>query len=340
MFCNKLNITSNSKPKINYLLFLSNKLTKMKRDWRSIRFDFSTREGLRFFLGNISNYQYCKKDPEDDFHPDRGFFNQPVDYENIEICVLVGEQDLYYLTKLIPKVKKLVIDFCEPTLKRDISGLCPLLKSNGGFLEELCIISFSENDLIRIKNHHLLVGQIDVFTINGINAYNYQNKTVKDPRYSHINKIVSINDVLVYTFSIHRLNTKILYPLIKLSEDNNICNEIIVQLFPGNINTYLLFVSYIDYETQGHPVTSKLINLREEDFFSILYQNFNIDKSSITLPKSNQDLIIEDDDTVGELTIYQAFDTTDLSTNDNISKIIESDEDEDDEEDDEDEDSE
>jgi len=300
----------------------------MKRDWRSIRFDFSTREGLRFFLRNISNYQYCKKDPENDFHHDRGFINQPVDYENIEICVLVGEQDLYYLAKLIPKVKKLTIDFCEPTLKRDISGLCPLLKSNGGFLEELCIISFSENDSIRIKNHHLLLGQIDVFTINGINAHDYQNKPVKDPKYSHINKIVSINDVLIYTFSIHRLNTKILYPLIELSEDNNICNEIIVQLFPGNINTYLLFVSYIDYEAQGHPVTSKLINLREEDFFSILYQNFNIDKSSITLPKSNQDLIIEDDDTVGELTIYPVF-------SQKLSKSFE-DEDEEDEDDEED----
>jgi len=275
-------------------------------------FDFGQHEGLRVWKNNLGAYPNHPK-----IHETRGsgyplhefvYFTDQVPYEDVEIRVLVDEQDLSKLAKLIPNAKKLTMSFCEWSRKYDLSGLKSLLKENGGHLEELHIGEERESSRTRIKNISSLVGKIPIFTFYGQNAKLYKPFTIKNPKFSHIIHIETIKGVVFYHMNDSDVNRELLREMGGPTGDDS-CSDITIQVIPDfhyGCDVIFLLVGYEDNGTSQSPIDLKIVPLTKEQWLSLIFQNFTKKERKAMgdfCPRKIEDLEILDDDNVDKLTI-------------------------------------
>ena len=289
------------------------------------KFDFSQHEGLRIWKNNLSNYPG---------HPtihqahvsagwplgDMIYFRDPVAYEDIKVNILVDKQDLSILAKLIPNVKKLRMSFCEPSRKRDLSGLTSLLKENGGKLEELHIFSEAYDTTVpRVKGINALIGKIPVFMFFGQDVTLYKPHIIKNPKFSHITSIYITNGILFYRMNEYHLDKELIDKITNLGSDDSY-SDIIIQIISNEI--IFLLVAYTDYGTNGHPVDLKVVPLKKDQLLSLIYQNFTKRERKAfgdNYPRRMEELNIVDDDTIDELSVDPTNNNSDNNNPDNDS---------------------
>lgn len=244
------------------------------QEYRS--FNFSKSEGLRI---------WCSGKPK--------YIKAPIEDTLLEICVLAGPQDLNILSKLIPKVKKLKIKFCDASLKRDLIGLLSLLKENGGNLEELIIERYWD-DYIRLKNINTLLGKIDKFIIDKVDAKDYLPREIKNPKYIHIESF----EKDIFHLKTGYLETKILNKIYKTeSEFENWSNNIIIMRLSDDIYQIVFAIHYAEGQEESNTV--KLFKTNKEFVKKTVFCKFKNINDKIL--ENIDDFMILDDDSIDSL---------------------------------------
>ncbi len=218
-------------------------------------------------------------------YPDHRKICNPITATLLNITILVGEQNLHNLVKLIPHVINLNLIFCDLNVRYDLGPLINLRN-----LRELQIKGIFGRKIRLFNISNLSILNLDILTLYGkdLNPTDpvYQWPKVRNSYYKHINNIKTYPNVIIYDIDVSNLNI----------DKTNITDNIILQ----KINEKYFMISTYGKAHHGSDLLIKPIEVKQ--FLSIInLQKINCEEpwceSVLDIPLIDDDLYENDTDT-------------------------------------------
>ncbi|QTF49333.1 robin [Acanthamoeba polyphaga mimivirus] len=217
------------------------------------------------------------------------FIVHPVNYTDLSISIMIGEQNLFNLVKLIPNVRKLHLYFTDENTKYNLESITKLTK-----LRVLVVFSQFEKKsrprLYNIKSLNKLKLDSIVIYDKILDPFNpvYQWPQIRDRKFKSVKSIDIKGPIINYNVNRTRFHNHLFekYPVC--------CSNFIVQLINQPDNTQIYQVIY-RYQEQYIEDQIYIQTIDKSKFLRFIYGE-NVLNTEIYYPQCQQDLYIDDID--------------------------------------------